>query len=105
MLIGGGIGNMIDRVSLGYVIDFLDFELINFPIFNIADSFITVGAGLLIVYLLFFEMRNLEPKKTASDIKDFDISLRDVEASQASKEDVVIDTEDVRDVSAEETKE
>ena len=105
MLIGGGIGNMIDRVSLGYVIDFLDFELINFPIFNIADSFITVGAGLLIVYLLFFEMRNLEPKKTTSDIKDFDISLRDVEASQTPKEDVVIDTEDVRDVSAEETKE
>ena len=99
MLIGGGIGNMIDRVSLGYVIDFLDFELINFPIFNVADSFITVGAGLLIVYLLFFEMRNLEPKKTSSDIKDFDICLRGDKDTQSTKEDVVIDTDEVRDVS------
>ncbi|MBE6550920.1 MAG: signal peptidase II [Ruminococcaceae bacterium] len=99
MLIGGGIGNMIDRVSLGYVIDFLDFELINFPIFNIADSFITVGAGLLIVYLIFFEMRNIEPKKKTSDIKDFDIPLRSEDNSSEPKEDVVIESGEVTDVS------
>ena len=49
---GGGIGNMIDRVRLSYVIDFLKFEFIDFPIFNVADSFITVGAALMIVYLI-----------------------------------------------------
>ena len=52
-IIGGGIGNMIDRVVLGYVIDFLDFCA--FPnlwrwTFNVADSFVCVGAGILIVY-------------------------------------------------------
>lgn len=52
MIIAGGIGNMIDRVALGYVVDFIDFTLINFAIFNVADSFVCVGVGLLIIYLL-----------------------------------------------------
>ncbi len=49
LIIGGGIGNLIDRVRLNYVVDFIDFRLINFAIFNIADSCISVGAvGLLL---------------------------------------------------------
>ena len=40
MIISGGIGNMIDRTALGYVVDFIDFRLINFAIFNAADSFV-----------------------------------------------------------------
>ena len=52
MLISGGIGNMIDRIFLGYVVDFIDFRLINFAIFNGADSFVCVGAGLLILSLV-----------------------------------------------------
>lgn len=52
MIISGGIGNMIDRLALGYVIDFIDFRLINFAVFNGADSFVCVGAGLLILALI-----------------------------------------------------
>ncbi len=52
MIVGGGIGNMIDRVALGYVVDFIDFTLIDFAVFNVADSFVTVGAGILIFILL-----------------------------------------------------
>ena len=52
MMLGGGIGNMIDRIRLGYVIDFIDVRLINFAVFNVADSFVTVGALLLIVCLV-----------------------------------------------------
>ena len=52
MVIGGGIGNMIDRVLLGYVIDFIDFTLIDFAVFNVADSFVTVGSFLLMGYLI-----------------------------------------------------
>ena len=52
MIISGGIGNMIDRVVLGYVVDFIDFRLINFAIFNGADSFVCVGAGLLMLSLV-----------------------------------------------------
>ena len=50
-IIGGGIGNMIDRIRLGYVVDFFDFTLINFAVFNVADSFVTVGSFLLIFLL------------------------------------------------------
>ena len=53
-IIGGAVGNFIDRVRLGYVIDFFDFTLINFPVFNVADCFITVGAVLFAVYVIFY---------------------------------------------------
>ena len=52
MLISGGIGNMIDRTALGFVVDFIDFRLIDFAIFNGADSFVCVGAGLMILSLI-----------------------------------------------------
>ncbi len=52
MIISGGIGNMIDRIALGYVVDFIDFTLIDFAVFNGADSFVCVGAGLLMLALI-----------------------------------------------------
>ncbi len=55
LMITGAVGNFIDRVFLGYVVDFLDFYLINFPVFNVADCFVCIGAGLLIIYYLFFD--------------------------------------------------
>lgn len=48
-ILGGAMGNGIDRFRLGYVVDFLDFRLINFPVFNIADSFISIGILLLLI--------------------------------------------------------
>ena len=55
LILGGGIGNLIDRVFLGYVVDYLDFRLINFAIFNFADSCVVVGTILFMIYLLFFD--------------------------------------------------
>lgn len=55
MISGGGIGNLIDRISLSYVVDFIDFRIIKFPVFNVADIFVTVGAALLFIYIIFFE--------------------------------------------------
>ena len=52
LIAGGGIGNMIDRISNGYVVDFIYFEIIDFPIFNVADICVTCGSFLLIIYLL-----------------------------------------------------
>lgn len=51
---GGGIGNMIDRLWLGYVVDMIEVEFMNFAVFNVADSFITCGAILLLVHLALF---------------------------------------------------
>lgn len=53
-IISGAIGNFIDRISLKYVVDFIYFELIDFPIFNIADCYLTVSSILLIVLGIFY---------------------------------------------------
>ncbi|MBU7581863.1 MAG: lipoprotein signal peptidase [Nostoc sp. TH1S01] len=49
LILGGAMGNGIDRFVLGYVVDFLDFRLINFAVFNIADSFISIGIVCLLI--------------------------------------------------------
>lgn len=54
LIVAGGMGNLIDRIAYGYVIDFLNFLFINFPIFNVADIFVCVGGALMVVYLIFF---------------------------------------------------
>ena len=69
MILGGGIGNMIDRILRGAGIDFVEVELIHFPyIFNVADAFVCVGCGLLILYLILSEVQNR--KKQNSGKKD-----------------------------------
>ncbi len=53
LIAAGAIGNMIDRLRLEYVVDFLYFSLINFPIFNVADIYVTCSAAFLVILLLF----------------------------------------------------
>lgn len=55
MMTAGALGNVIDRIFRGFVVDFIETQFINFPVFNIADIAITVGAVLLIIYILFFD--------------------------------------------------
>ncbi len=52
-IVGGAYGNLLDRLRLGYVVDFLYFKLINFPVFNVADIFVTVSVILLIILMIF----------------------------------------------------
>ena len=49
---GGGLGNLIDRVRLGYVVDMIQTEFMNFPVFNVADCFISCGCILLMLHLI-----------------------------------------------------
>lgn len=63
IIISGGIGNMIDRVALGYVVDFIDFCLIDFAVFNGADSFVCVGAGMLILALILDIKKEMQENK------------------------------------------
>ncbi len=51
---GGGLGNMIDRIRLGYVVDMIETRFMDFPVFNVADCFITCGCIALIAHLIFF---------------------------------------------------
>ena len=49
---GGGLGNMIDRIRLGYVVDMIETTFVEFPVFNVADCFITCGCILLLAHLI-----------------------------------------------------
>lgn len=53
LIISGALGNFYDRLFQGYVVDFIEFAFVDFPVFNIADILVTVGCGLLIIYILF----------------------------------------------------
>ncbi len=64
MIIAGAIGNLIDRILYGYVIDFLYFRLIDFPIFNFADCCVVVGAILLFIFFLFVWKDDKMPLRT-----------------------------------------
>ncbi|MBQ4044695.1 MAG: signal peptidase II [Clostridia bacterium] len=64
---GGGIGNMIDRVARGFVVDFIDVTCIDFYVFNVADSFVCVGCGLMILWLFLDEAAQRKAKKTAAE--------------------------------------
>ena len=54
LIASGAVGNMIDRLRLDYVVDFISFVLIHFPIFNVADIYVTVATFLLVILLLFY---------------------------------------------------
>lgn len=57
LIVAGGVGNLIDRILLGYVVDFLDFAFMEFAIFNLADVFVVCGSALLVIYVLFFSAK------------------------------------------------
>lgn len=63
---GGAVGNLIDRVRLGFVVDMIEVEFMEFAVFNVADCFVVCGAILLVIYTLFFD----KPKKENTDAAD-----------------------------------
>ncbi len=64
LIFAGGIGNMIDRTVNGYVVDFIQFDFFQkFPVFNVADSYVTIGGFMLIIYVLFIDRSFLSGKK------------------------------------------
>ncbi len=62
-ILGGGIGNMIDRLAFGYVIDMIDVRLIRFAIFNVADSFVCVGVGIFALAVILNEVKLMKEEK------------------------------------------
>lgn len=56
-VIAGGIANLIDRIRLGYVVDYLEVRLFNFAIFNFADICVVLGAICLVIYVIFFDSK------------------------------------------------
>ena len=77
LILAGGVGNLIDRISLGYVIDFIDVRIINFAIFNIADICICVGAFLLCVAVYISDKKEASEKNAKTS--EFDEIDKDLE--------------------------
>lgn len=73
LVTAGAVGNMIDRIVNGYVVDFFYFKLIDFPVFNVADIYVTVSAAVLIFLIGFFykeeELQFFSWKKPAMESK------------------------------------
>ncbi len=69
-IIGGGIGNLIDRIFNGYVVDFIDFKIINFAVFNFADICTVIGSVSLCILVFFSETAGAGKKRNTDVIKD-----------------------------------
>jgi len=69
-IIGGGIGNMIDRIRLGYVIDFIDVRAIRFYVFNVADSFVCVGCAMMLLWVLCSEWQERKKARQSPPMKE-----------------------------------
>ena len=65
LIAAGAVGNAIDRVARGFVVDMFDFRLIHFPVFNVADIFICVGGVLFVIYFMFQHEDNPNDKNEA----------------------------------------
>lgn len=87
LLAGGAIGNMIDRITLGYVVDFLEFGFMNFPVFNVADIYVTVAEVMLIGFgLCFYKEADFEiftGKKSSAESVNNEIQTIDTDKEVA----------------------
>ena len=63
---GGGLGNMVDRVRMGYVVDMIETTFMEFPVFNVADCFITCGCVLMMIHLILFNKEFWKDEKKKS---------------------------------------
>ena len=90
MLIGGGIGNMIDRIALGFVIDFIYVALIDFAVFNVADCFVCIGVGLMLLLTLLDMIREIklekQKKRDSAALADEDTSPSALDAAVENPE-------------------
>ena len=64
MIISGGIGNIVDRVRLGYVVDMFNLLFMEYPVFNVADIFVTGGAVVLVIYALLIDKSGKKKEKS-----------------------------------------
>lgn len=72
LIIAGGIGNLIDRIRIKEVVDYILFEPVDFPIFNFADICVVIGATLFCIYIIFIEGKGQKNKSSESETEKAD---------------------------------
>lgn len=95
LIAGGCIGNLIDRIIFGYVRDFINFQFMNFPVFNFADIALTVGMAVLVVYFIFFYSKEEKSIKETKQNKNqqINISLSNVDELESIENDRTEETD------------
>jgi signal peptidase II len=82
LMVSGGIGNIIDRIRLHYVVDYIEPLFIDFAVFNFADCLITVGAAVLIIYLIVDIIRDSKRVKSAKAIADGELVFEEPDITE-----------------------
>ena len=85
---GGGLGNMIDRIRMGYVVDMIETTFMDFPVFNIADCFITCGCILIMIHLFLFNKEFWKDEKKKKDYVDIN---KYIEVAQSGDYDNLVE--------------
>lgn len=104
LIVGGTIGNMIDRLFLQYVVDFIKLDFMSFPVFNIADAFLVVGVILFCVWFLTYTIKeddsdkDKEARDKVQDSEDKETNCGQIEAKQSCDKDIEkVKNEDVEE--------
>ena len=99
LIVGGCIGNLVDRIAFGYVRDFINFQFMDFPVFNIADIALTIGIIIMVIYFIFIytkEDKNLQmihqQAEEFKNLKDLQSLDREIKISEKSLEEVTKNT-------------
>lgn len=87
LMIAGALGNVIDRFFLGYVVDFIRFDFVEFAVFNVADICVTMGTIFLFMSLLFLEFQNEGKKAVAEGVEDGKVDERGQAEGEAGTAD------------------
>ena len=86
MISGGAVGNLIDRIATGEVIDMIVVEFVDFAVFIVADSFVTVGAILLVIWALFLERKKPKAEQEASNTEAAEAASEAEAVAESGKE-------------------
>ncbi|MFI3173739.1 MAG: signal peptidase II [Bacillota bacterium] len=98
-IFAGAIGNIIDRIFRGYVVDFFEFEFFTFPVFNFADIFVVCGVTVLSFLILFVIKEPEEVETEAKEVKAEEVETGEAEAEEVEAEELA--TEEVKAEEAE----
>ncbi len=96
LIFSGGVGNLIDRIAQGYVVDYIHLLFMNFAVFNLADIYVTVGFALLIIAVVRGEIRAKREKQNANDVaeeKTDEQTVPELSSADNASEEVLDDGE------------
>ncbi len=88
LIMGGAIGNLIDRLFIGYVRDFINFDFMTFPVFNFADVALTIGIFFMVIYILFIYSKETEKLEKSLKIVENNTKKAEINENIVENEEI-----------------